>query len=266
MAIKTDNTMWGWGSGSQYRLGLGDNYNRSSPTQVGALTVWSQVAAANRHSLAITISGSLWSWGINSSGQLGLGDDLSRSTPAQVGALTTWSFVAAGDYFSVAIKTDGTMWSWGNNGSGRLGLNDTANRSSPVQIGALTNWTKVSAIANYGCVAIKTDGSLWSWGAGSSGRLGLGDVENRSSPVQVGALTTWSQVSSVKGTCLAIKTDGTLWAWGYNFFGNLGQNDSGQVSGFPLTNRSSPVQVGALTTWTKLPVSSFGNNSLAIKG
>ena len=82
---------------------------------------------------------------------------------------------------------------------------------------------------------------LWSWGANASGQLGQGNNTLRSSPVQVGALTAWSKVSSGFQCTVAIKTDGTLWSWGSNSLGRLGLGD--------VTNRSSPVQVGALTTW-----------------
>ena len=62
--------------------------------------------------------------------------------------------------------------------------------------------------------------NLFSWGSNSSGQLGLGDVTNRSSPVQVGALTTWAKISEGSGGfSLAYKSDGTLWAWGNNVQG-----------------------------------------------
>jgi alpha-tubulin suppressor-like RCC1 family protein len=61
-----------------------------------------------------------------------------------------------------------------------------------VQIGALTNWSQVKNGVAF-CVAIKTDGTLWSWGQGATyGALGLGNVTNYSSPKQVGALTSWT--------------------------------------------------------------------------
>ena len=97
---------------------------------------------------------------------------------------------------------------------------------------------------------------LWSWGGGVQGTLGLGDVINRSSPVQVGSLTNWKQASAGSSQSLAVKTDGTLWSWGYNIFnGPLGLND--------LISRSSPVQVGALTGWNS--VSTSGGHTLARK-
>ena len=82
---------------------------------------------------------------------------------------------------------------------------------------------------------------LFVWGQNNYGQLGLNDTANRSSPVQVGALTGWSQIAAGQYHSIAAKTDGTLWSWGNNGFGRLGLNDT--------TNRSSPVQIGALTTW-----------------
>jgi len=100
-----------------------------------------------------------------------------------------------------------------------------------------------------------TSPGLFSWGYNDYGQLGLGDRTHRSSPVQVGSLTNWKQISSHQFS-LAIKTDGTLWSWGNNiFYGQLGLGDR--------TNRSSPVQVGSLTNWKQVHVS--GSHSLAIK-
>ena len=209
------------------------------------------------NSTAIPSGQELYSWGPGSSGKLGLNDAINRSSPVQIGALTTWSQVAAGSGHSLAIKTDGTMWSWGDDGSGRLGLNQPdTNVSSPVQIGALTTWSQVEGGGSFS-LAIKTDGTLWSWGLGASGQLGLNNTVNRSSPVQIGALTTWSQIAGGLEHSLAIKTDGTMWSWGYNDSGRLGLND--------IANRSSPAQVGALTTWLQLPKMPVAGHSLAIQ-
>jgi alpha-tubulin suppressor-like RCC1 family protein len=52
------------------------------------------------------------------------------------------------------------------------------------------------AAGRYHTAAIKTDGTLWAWGENGSGQLGINATTNRSSPVQVGALTNWSQVSA----------------------------------------------------------------------
>lgn len=94
-----------------------------------------------------------------------------------------------------AIKTDGTLWTWGYNTSGQLGMNSIAHKSSPVQtVAGGTNWKQVTCgYAHTG--AIKTDGTLWSWGSNINGCLGDGTVVNKSSPVQSVAGTNWKQVS-----------------------------------------------------------------------
>jgi len=242
IALKSDGSLWSWGW--NFVGGLGDNttLDKSSPIQVGALTDWSQVSNAARQAMAIKNNGTLWSWGWNNYGQLGQNNRTDLSSPVQVGALTNWSQISCGQQESSAIKTDGTLWGWGRNLNGQVGDSTIIARSSPVQIGVLTTWAQVSA-GNFQTAAVKTDGTLWTWGINNSGILGLNDINTqRSSPVQVGALTNWSQVSAGSESMAAIKTDGTLWSWGKNNYGQLGQNNR--------TNRSSPVQVGALTTWS----------------
>jgi alpha-tubulin suppressor-like RCC1 family protein len=241
--VKNDGTLWTWGQGTSYgALGLGNTTNYSSPKQVGTGTTWSKISCGQSFVTAIKNDGTIWSWGQNGNGQLGLGNVTNYSSPKQIGALTTWSSVSSGNYYVSAIKTDGTLWSWGFSNYGQLGLGDTTSRSSPVQVGALTNWRQVSCSAS-ATVAIKTDGTIWSWGYGGFGQLGFNNNYNYSSPKQIGALTNWLSISCGSYHELAIKTDGTFWSWGYNGQGQLGLN-------LAATYRSSPNQVGALTTWS----------------
>jgi alpha-tubulin suppressor-like RCC1 family protein len=181
------------------------------------------------------------------------------SSPVQVGALTNWAQVSAGlnNGNMGAIKTDGTLWTWGNSTSGLLGDNQASvNRSSPIQIGSLTDWSFVSAGSAH-VVALKTSGTMWSWGSNSGGRLGqnIAATVSVSSPVQIGALTNWSRVSAYTSHTLAVTTSNTLYAWGYGAYGRLGLGN--------VINRSSPVQVGALTNWSQISAGSY--HSAAIK-
>jgi alpha-tubulin suppressor-like RCC1 family protein len=150
------------------------------------------------------------------------------------------------------------MWTWGYNGQGQVGDGTRVSRSSPVQVGALTNWSQIAA-GNGHTAAVKTDGTLWAWGNNNNpnggGQLGLNDVLFRSSPVQVGALTNWSQIAAGRLHTAAIKTDGTLWAWAQNIRGQVGDNT--------VVARSSPVQVGALTNWSQ--IAAGGYHTAAIK-
>jgi len=250
-------TLWSWGANSDGQLGLEDRDARSSPEQVGSLSNWSFVTCGGYHTATIKTDGTLWIWGDNNNyGQLGLEDIINRSSPEQVGALTNWSSVAGGYYHTIAIKTDGTLWAVGGfNTNGQLGREDTAHRSSPEQVGSLEDWSSVVG-GPYHNTAIKTDGTLWSWGYNGYGELGLGDTFSISIPVQVGALTDWSSVSCGYDHTTAIKIDGTLWSWGKDDYGQLGQETVD-------IHLSSPEQVGSLTDWSYIDCG--WNHSTAIK-
>jgi len=258
VAVKTDGTMWSWGKNETFgMLGVGTVINKSSPVQIGALTTWYQVSSARFHSVALKTDGTMWSWGAYTYGRLGDNTNVNKSSPVQIGSLTTWYQASAGrNLTSAAIKTDGTLWSWGGNGDGQLGDGTTVNRSSPVQVGSLTNWSQVS-VGRFHTAAVKTDGTMWAWGLNSGGEIGDNTIVSKSSPVQIGALTNWAKITTGYNHCVAVKVDSTLWVWG--------SNDDGQLGiGITLTNRSSPVQIGALTTW--LQASAGNNHTLALYG
>jgi alpha-tubulin suppressor-like RCC1 family protein len=103
-------------------------------------------------------------------------------------------------------------------------------------------------------------GVLYTWGNGSDGKLGNTSV-SRSTPGQVGD-SYWSSVATGTGRLHAgaIRNDGALFLWGYNYIGELGIGSAYPSS--PYT-RSSPVQIGTTTDWSKL-VTGY-ENSGAIK-
>lgn len=243
VAVKTNNTLWAWGNNTYAQLGNGNTTSYSSPIQIGALTNWSSVVCDSSATMAIKTDGTLWGWGGNYWGNLGIGSSGNYiSSPTQVGALTTWAYFATGGSQTFAVKTDGTLWAWGYNGYGNLATGNTTNYSSPVQIGALTNWLKIASAGYQTAHAVKTDGTLWSWGLNATvGLVGNSSLTNVTSPVQIGSLTNWSTVRHGYSSAYATKTDGTLWVWGNGANGRLGLGNT--------TTYSSPKQVGTLTSW-----------------
>ena len=264
-AIKNDGTLWVWGSNNLGRLGDGSTTNRSSPVTVaGGGTTWCAVAAGWLHTAAIKTDGTLWTWGYSASGQLGSGTagfGACRSSPGTTaGGGTTWCAVSAGQCETAAVKTDGSLWTWGLNTSGQLGDGTATNRSSPGTVaGGGTTWCAVR-VGNTFMMALKTDGSLWTWGGNSAGSLGTGNTTARSSPGAVaGGGTNWSSIAAGCYFAAATKTDGTLWTWGSNSNGELGTGNT--------TSRSSPgTTAGGGTTWSSVASSSStARNIAAIK-
>jgi alpha-tubulin suppressor-like RCC1 family protein len=200
----------------------------------------------------------LWLWGQNTNGQLGDNTTVAKSSPVQtISAGTNWKLVGCGQYQTAAIKTDGTLWTWGQNTNGQLGDNTIVNKSSPVQtIAGGTNW-KLVGCGQFHIAAIKTDGTLWTWGQNNFGQLGDNTTVAKSSPVQtIAGGTNWKQVGCGLYHTAAIKTDGTLWTWGFNIYGQLGDNTT--------VAKSSPVQTIAGGTNWKLVGCGIGHTA-AIK-
>lgn len=251
--IKSDGTLWTWGSNAVGQLGNNLITNTSSPIQtISGGTNWKSVSAGETFAAAIKTDGTLWLWGQNNlGGNLGDNSIVNKSSPVQTIAQgNNWKQVSTGCIHVGAIKTDGSLWVWGGNGAGLdgglLGDNTAISRSSPVQtVSGGTNWKQVS-IGRCHSAAIKTDGTLWTWGSNSSFRLGnLTTTLHRSSPVQtISGGTNWREVSLGVTSSTAIKTDGTLWTWGGNVNGQLGNNATG-------TNICVPAQtVMTDTLWT----------------
>ena len=206
-AIKTDGTLWAWGHNGYGSIGDNTTAAKSSPVSLQYGSNWKQVACGYGTTAGIKSNGELWIWGgyFQNRGLAGNNTTSNYSSPVTPAGGGTWKQVACGNYNTMAgIKTDGTLWMWGTNSLGQLGTNNTSNYSSPVQtIAGGTNWKQVSC-SGYFTAAIKTDGTLWTWGDDSYGQLGQNNTSNYSSPVSVLTNISWKQVSVDFNTVLAI--------------------------------------------------------------
>ena len=243
LAIKTDGTLWAWGTNGDGQLGLGDDTGADiyTPVQIGTDSDWKAVATGGRHSLGLKTDGTLWAWGYGWHGQLGIGGQDTLYAPVQVGYDGDWSAISAGGNHSIAIKSNGTLWAWGNGGSGQLGYGDGEDHFFPVQIGAADDWTAISAGYNH-TVALKSIGELWAWGANFQGQLGDGSGIDQYAPLRIETTTDWAAISAGDGYTMALKANGTLWAWGWNGYGQLGDGTT--------YDKNVPEQIGDWNTWS----------------
>lgn len=248
-AIKSDGTLWMWGYNNQGQIGNSSTnaFGVSSPTQTSAAGAnWKSVALGYDHTVGIKTDGTIWLWGNNEYGKLGYGSGSVSSPTQTVGTATTWKSAACGWRHTAAIKTDGTLWTWGFNTAGQLGDGTSTTRYSPVQTSAGGTTWKQAAGAWYATMAIKTDGTLWTWGQGTTAAGGVGGVN----PGQSGdGGTNWKFISGGYYQGTGVKTDGTLWFWGQNSYGQFGTNNR--------TAATLPVQnVMGGNNWKKANVSS----------
>jgi alpha-tubulin suppressor-like RCC1 family protein len=234
-AIKIDGSLWIWGNADQGRIGVFNTLTKLTPvTTFAGGKDWQQVSCGYDHTAAIKTDGSLWVWGESTPGKLGAGisPGLDALTPVTTFAGgNDWQQVSCGYEHTAAIKTDGSLWVWGESLNGALGNNTTTpNIYTPVTTFAGgNNWKQVSC-GYYHTLAIKTDGSLWSWGEADAGELGNNiTVGQRITPITTFAGgNDWKQISGGYSYSAAVKTDGSLWTWGNASFGVLGNNSTSE--------------------------------------
>jgi alpha-tubulin suppressor-like RCC1 family protein len=230
---RNGTALWCWGDAT---IGDGTPVLMERPrfVQVGAATAWQSMAAGSAHTCAIATDGSLSCWGTALNG---------ASVPTKVGVDTDWAEVCSGADYSCAVKTGNTLWCWGSNTSGRLGDGTTTDRAAPTQIGALAAlWAHVSCGEQHAC-AVRTDGTLWCWGANADGELGDGTRTEQHAPEQIQVGLTYTAVAAGAGRTSAIRSDNSLWVWG--------------LSGIQVTDPSNPAQLGAALDWTAVASGAF---------
>jgi alpha-tubulin suppressor-like RCC1 family protein len=266
--VFSSQNIYGFGYLQDGVLGDGTAGNNfSSPVQVGGDNNWSFVASENSRAIfAIKTDGTLWAWGKNNNGRLGLNDAIDRSSPVQVGAETGWTFAFTDANCSFGVR-DGKLFFIGgfsDDGDSGTGVRD-GTFSSPIQIGALTNWQKVqhSNTHRWAC-ALKTDGTLWTWGNGTTYyATGQGSTADRSSPVNIGSGVTWIDFSVSHTAGMAVSDANELYGWGSRDYGALADN---VTSGTRTTPTKTTYGAAGTESWLSLHAHYQGQHGITTDG
>nr|XP_009404858.1 PREDICTED: ultraviolet-B receptor UVR8 [Musa acuminata subsp. malaccensis] len=189
-AVTEDGDLYGWGWGRYGNLGLADRNDRLTPEKVTSIKGENMVLVACgwRHTIAVSSSGNLYTYGWSKYGQLGHGDFEDHLSPHLLEALkdSCISQISGGWRHTMALTSDGRLYGWGWNKFGQLGVGDNDDHCSPVQV-KLPEEQKVKQIS---CgwrhtLALTERGNVFSWGRGTSGQLGHGDILDRNTPKMI---------------------------------------------------------------------------------
>ena len=189
-------------------------------------------------------------------------DEPSISVRLNGSGLSAPTPVAGGCGHTLVLENDGTLWAWGDNSKGQLGIGTSdPYMTTPQPVGTDHDWSAVAAGCRFS-VALKSDGTLWTWGDNAGGELGLGYHgigTEKNTPQKVGTDNHWVAISAGSNHTLALKSDGTIWtiwAWGWNNFGQIGPGMADPTD--------QPTQVGTDTDWAAIAAGET-NTSFALK-
>ena len=270
LALKSDGTVWAWGSNDIGQLGDGTDENKNTPVHIHIISStlsydgtvhWYECPCgdvrtdAEEHVFPEYMYNGKEHWHECECGiRTGIQEHTFADDKCECGLYNVIAdsvsgdikMIAAGDNHNLLLKSDGTVWAWGNNGTGQLGDGTNTDRNTPVQVvgengvGYLTGVTAVAA-GIFHSLALKSDGTVWAWGWNGFGQLGDGtDSDFSNTPVQVlgkggkGYLTDMTAISASTWHSLALKDDGTVWVWGANWYGQLGDGTDSRFSTTPV--------------------------------
>lgn len=214
------------------------------------------------HSMAVAEDGRCFTWGKNNQGQCGHGDVADKlypqlveyfvknnaakeqqgsddEGPRLVDVDNSIRSMAGGWEHTLALTRDGRLFSFGSGykDSRRSGLppvlghGGTEREPRPRQILALQSQTIKYCTCGWDhSMAINEHGHVYSWGAGTNGKLGHGDEESHPLPKRVESLIRENvRIVQVEAGCehsVAVSDEGYLFTWGHGDSGRLGHATS----------------------------------------
>ena len=208
LSVFPNGTLWRWG----HSQGV------SPPAQIGTASNWVEISVRNNTAVGIRSDGSLWKW------------DSDKEEPKQFDSSHDWAQASASQNAFIALKKDGALWNLVEvqNERGKNALGPT--RYELTQVGTNHDWKAVSVTFFGARLALRSDGTLWTWGDVHYMSFGMWSSTNYPALAQLCRESDWV------GFC-----DGIV--------GGV-RNQSGQLWDFsPLLKRPGP----------EIPVASLGN-------
>lgn len=246
MALKEDGTVWAWGNNVFGQLGDGSSSNRYKPVQVIDLKDVKAIACKDEFSYALDSNNHLYAWGrsrnglispLNESGR----SSFSRSYDADHPILLKTSIIiskiacsyhqfcgyepyskifatsfgelrmSSYDIKFVSIVPCGYQSWLGLDDKGQVWFKEKHNTEAE-KIYGLNGIISIAGDSHY--AALKSDGTVWTWGNNASGQLGDGTLFSRPSPQKVTGIENVCQIAAAGNRTVALKKDGTVWEWG----------------------------------------------------
>ena len=259
-ALKTDGTVWCWGSNATGKLGLTGVASSDVPVQVPGVNDVTTLYDDKNGALTAVIKndGTVWVWG---RGPVAGGSTASEiAAPNQVPALTGIVDLGATGSAAYALNGSGEVYVWGENTYGAFGngvQEDSTGTTTPVQIAGLSNITAIEG-GSQSAVALDTNGQVYGWGLSERNSALVTKEETGTTQATVQPQFDGYDQIALGRHMLAKTPTGEVFSWGANEYGQLGQGNT--------TGLDTPTQITGLSDIVQITSSNDNSYALDAKG
>jgi len=174
-----------WGSNARGELGVGDFFNRLTPTVTDTEARFVEITAGDVHTCGLDEAGALYCWGNNYRKRLGLDERTWKSSPTSIDTAPVMSQISAGGAFTCGLDMSSRVVCWGEDRFEQLGVSlDPPERAEILPVPGVGRATQVSSGADFAC-ALLADTTVQCWGRDHRGQLGDGLIQDVGPPAQV---------------------------------------------------------------------------------